>query len=35
VAIHHSDFTDYISRDWTATLALRLLAVSWWWVMKS
>ena len=27
VAIHHSDFTDYISRDWTATSS-SLLAVT-------
>ena len=34
VAIHHSDFTDYFSRAWTATSS-SLLAVTWWWVMKS
>ena len=29
VAIHHSDFTDYISRGWTATSGFTFLAVTW------
>jgi len=28
MAIHHSDFTDYISRDWTATSGFDFLAVT-------